>query len=277
MKAISIISLFVIFTLFANDSLQSQNKPLPVAITIRHAFNNRSYVLQIKNSSNEALNLWLQAKGTRSLFLLTVGKLVEYGWTQGYHFDANNKFFIGGDGYETIKDSMPNVELSPIRIQHRKEGGFKLSFSQYYVQQKAKDFKLPIKKTLSSVELEINQVPQMELKDESNRMYAHCILEASVAGGKIPAPIYATLSFIPEYIPATGQLVASQIQIEKIDRGIFPQQYVDEATNLVNALLPFVFSNYVIYQLDKTLLTFAKLFKVRYATVRDGRLELSIF
>jgi hypothetical protein len=277
MKTVSIFYLLAVIILFANDSLQSQNKPLPVALTIRNAFNNRSYVLQIRNSSDRALNLWLQAKGIRSSFLLPAGKLVEYGWAQGYHFDANNTFFIGEDGYDTIKNVMPNIELSPWRLQHRKEGGFELSFSKYYIQKQAENFKLPIKQTFSSIEIEINQLPQIELKDGSNKMYAHCILEASVAGRKIPFPITTTLSFIPEYVPATGQLVAFQIQIENVDNGIFPQQYVDDATKLVNAFLPAFFSNYVLYTVDKTLLPFAKLFKVQDARVSDGRLELSIF
>ena len=110
-----------------------------------------------------------------------------------------------------------------MRIEHRKEGGFELSFSQYFIQKQANNFKLPIKQTFSAIEIEINQVPrQIELIEGSNRMYAHCILDASVAGRKIPVPIPATLSFIPEYVPTTGQLVASQIQIEKIENGIFP-------------------------------------------------------
>ena len=277
MKTVSTIFLLATFTLFGNNCLHSQNKPLPVTITITNAFNNRSYVLQIRNSSDKDLNLWLQAKSTRSTFLLPRGKLVKYGWAQGYHFDAKNTFFIGGDGYDTFKDSMPNVELSPMRIEHRKEGGFELSFSQYFIQKQANNFKLPIKQTFSAIEIEINQVPQIELIEGSNRMYAHCILDASVAGRKIPVPIPATLSFIPEYVPTTGQLVASQIQIEKIENGIFPQQYVDDATSLVNVFLPAVFSNFVLYTVDKTILPFAKLLKVQNARVADGRLELSIF
>lgn len=277
MKTTSIFCLLAVFTLLANDSLQSQNNPLPVAITIREANITRSYVLQIKNSSYMALNLWMQAKGKKDSFLLPAGKLKEYGWAQGYHFDARNTFFIGADGYDTIKNVMPNVELSPMRLEHRKSEGFDLSFSQYYVQKKAKDFNFPVRQSFSTVRIEINQVPQMELKEGSNRMFAHSILEAWVSDVKIPVPILATLSFIPEYIPATGKLVASQIQIERIPSGIFAQQDVDNATVLINALLPEVFSNYVLYTVPKALLPFAKLFRVQEARVNDGRLELSIF
>jgi len=272
-KTASIICLLTVSTLFANDFLQSQTRPLPIIVTCRESSLRGSYVLQVQNSSNDKLDLWLQAKGKVSPLLLPAGKMVEIGWAQGYRFDANNLFLIGGSGYDTIRQVMPNVELSLMRLEHRKEGGFELSFSQSYVQKKAQDFKLPIKVSYSRGDIEIKEVPQMELREGSNRMYAHCVVEASGARGRIPL----TLSFIPEYIPATGQLVASQIQIEKSDQGIVLQQYIDFATDLVNAFLPAVFSNYVLYTVPKSLLPAAKLFRVHDASVTDGRLVLAIF
>src|SRR5208283_593616 len=116
MKTASIIFLLAVSIFYTNDSLQSQTKPLPITVRCRESTFEGSYVLQIQNSSNEKLDLWLQAKGKISPFLLPAGKMVEFGWAQGYKFDSNNLFLIGGNGYDTTKGLMPNVELSPIRI-----------------------------------------------------------------------------------------------------------------------------------------------------------------
>lgn len=118
----------------SNVSQQSQARPLLIAVTCRKSFFEGSYVLQIRNSSNEKLNLWLQAKGNISSFLLSAGKMVEFGWAQGYRFDANNLFLIGGSGFDTIRQVMPNIELSPRRIGFSKDGGLAFSLSESFLQ-----------------------------------------------------------------------------------------------------------------------------------------------
>ena len=196
---------------------------------------------------------------------------------QLYHFDANNVFLVGSVGYDTLMGIMPNLELSPMRIEYQKKGGFLLSFSQSYVQDRAEHLNYHLKKSFSSVQVEISQVPQIELRQGANRMYAHCILQTSIAGVKYTASIPATLSFIPNFVQQTGELVASDMQVEKPENGILPPEYVDPCIGAINVLLPEVFANYVLYTVPKSQLFAAKFFGVRDARVVEGRLELSIF
>ncbi len=276
MKTASIILLLAIISLFVNDSLRSQTKPLPIIVTCRESTFKGSYVLQIQNSSNEKLNLWLHAKGKTSPFLLPSGKMVEFGWAQGYKFDANNLFLIGGSGYDTIKQVMPNVELSPWRIGFSKDGGLAISLSQSFLQKELpKYLKLPIKESASTaVEIELNQMPQIVLKEESDRIYSKAILQASLLSGKLHLPIVAEVSFIPSYIPDNGQIIASQIKIENIDMSVLPKEWLDDATQIVNKILPILFAKYVVYQLEKNWqLKIAKAMGLRTKVI-DGRLEI---
>ncbi len=275
---VSFLSLLISLTFFANDSLQSQTRPLPIIITCRESLLKGSYVLQIQNSSNEKLNLWLQAKGKISPFILPADKMVEFGWAQGYHFDANNFFLIGGSGYDTIKQLMPNIELSPWRINFPNDGGLALSLSQSFLQdQLHRRIELPIKRNFSTVfEISINQVPQIKLIEGSDRIYANVIFQASLFSTKVYVPIVVNISCIPFYTPSTGGLGVTQIKVENIDLNVFPKEYLDATTQIVNQILPVIFTKYVIIQFQKEwLLKLAKIVNLRTKVI-DGRLEIII-
>jgi len=285
MNTIYIYFLLAILTIFPVEALQSQTRPLPLAVTCRKSLLEGSYVLQIQNSSKEDLDLWLQAKGKVTPFVLPAGKMKEFGWAQGYRFDANNLFLIGGNGYDTLRQVMPNVELSPWRIGFSTEGGLALSFSQAFLQARLpKYLELPVKQKASNVlEISLNQVPQIILKEGSDRIYSDAVLEASFFSGKVRLPIVAGVSFVPSYNAGTGELTASQIKIENIalkfphsDLDIIPKDWTEQATQVVNKMLPVVFAKYVLYKLEKNwILKIAKAVNLR-TKVLDGRLELVI-
>ncbi len=276
-KIVSISSILTIFTIFACDTLQSQTKPIPITVTCRESLLKGSYVLQIQNTFNEKLDLWLQSKDKISPFSLPAGKMIEFGWAQGYRFDANNLFLIGGSGYDTIIQVMPNIELSPWRIDFS-DDGLALSLSQSFLQTRLpKYLELPIKEKYKTFfEIEINQMPQIILKEGSDRIYTNAILQATLFSSNLRVPIVANVSFVPLYIPSTGQICASQIKIENINMNVLPKEWIDGATQIVNKLLPVLFAKYVIYQLEKNwLLKVAKAAHLRTKVI-DGRLEIII-
>jgi hypothetical protein len=277
-RTVSILFVVAIFTLITNDCLQAQTRPLPVAVTYRKAILSRSYVVQIRNSSNETLSLWIEAKGKTSPFVLRAGRIVEFGWAQGYHFDANNLFRIGGTRYDTREYVMPDVELSPWRITFANDAGLALSLSQSYLQGELPKFlELPVEENVSHVlEIALNQVPEIALKEGSDRIYANAILQASIFSGKVHVPITADVSFVPFYTSANGQITASQIKVENIEIKGLPKEWVNSATQIVNKILPAVFAKFVIYRLDKHQSKIAKLLNVRSVRVSDGRLEILI-
>ena len=259
-NTVSILCLLVVFALFPDALPQSQTNPLPIAVTCRKSLLQGSYVLQIQNSSKEQLSLWLQAKGKVTPFVLPGGKMKEFGWAQGYRFDANNLFLIGGAGYDTIRQVMPNVELSPWRIGFSKEGGIAVSLSQSFLQKRLpKYLQLPITEKASNVlQIALNEVPQIVLKEGSDRIYSDATLEGSLLSGRLRFPLVASVSFIPAYASSTGEITASQIKIENIDVKIpnsdvslLPKDWLDQATRIVNNMLPVLFAQYVIYKLEK--------------------------
>jgi hypothetical protein len=276
-KTTFILSLFIGITVLSVDSLHSQTKSIPITVTCRESFLKGSYVLQIQSLSNDKLNLWLQAKGKTFQFLLPAGKMIEFGWAQGYKFDANNLFLIGGSGFDTIKQEMPNTELSPWRIGFA-DGGLALSLSQSFLQTRLpKYLELPVKENIShNFYVAINQVPQIILKEGSDRVYSNAILEVSITSLNLHVPVVASVSFVPFYVASTGQIIASQIKVENIDMNVLPKEWLDETTKIANNVLPVLFAKYIFYQLEqKWLLKVAKAVHLRTKVI-DGRLEIII-
>lgn len=214
MKSLYAFSLLTIIAVFPTEFLNSQTKSLPISVTCRKSFLQGSYVLQIQNSSNEDLDLWLEAKGKTTSFVLPAGKMKEFGWAQGYKFDAKNLFLIGGTGYDPINKRMPEDELSPWRIGFSKEGGLALSLSQSFLQDRLpKYLQLPImEKPTNYLEVSLNQIPMIILKEGSDRIYTDATFEGSLSSGRVRLSIVASASFIPSYASATGEVTASQIK-----------------------------------------------------------------
>jgi hypothetical protein len=241
-------------------SLRPQDKLIPVSVTCRKSLLQGSYVLQIKNTSNTPLQLWLQAKGRTTNFLLPAGKTEEFGWAQGYRFDARNLFLMGGEGYDSLRQRMPDVELNPVKVDLSREGGLSVSLAQSYLQDHLPKYvRLPIRAIPSgSLEFSLEEFPEIILNDGSERVFTYAIIQTSLLSGKVCVPLKVGVSFIPSYTPSTGEVIASQIQVENIDVnvpgsniGLLPADWREQATKTLNGFLPMVFSQFVIYKVEK--------------------------
>lgn len=275
--AIQCIYLICIF-IFRCDQLQAQIKYIPIDVSVRTSFFGGSYVLQLKNRSSQQLQIWLAAKEKVATYHIPTGETKDIGWVQGFRFDANDLFFVWGEGYDTIKQAMPSNELSPWKVTVPKEGGLAVSFSQSFLQdQLLKQIKLPIKKYYpKALELEISEIPQIILKEESDRFYTTVIIHTKLFSGKLNVPINTTVSFVPFYTPANGVISASQIRIDNIDVNILPKNWLGEVTEIINTLLPALFATYDLFQINKSDLKYINLINVRQIVIRDGRLEILI-
>lgn len=269
----------LVITLLTNKFTLAQLKPLPIYVSCRQALLTRSYVLEIKNTSNQELNLWLQAKEKYLSFKLGPGKETNFGWMQGYHFDANNIFSLGAEGYDTVKERMPAVELSPWRISFPSGGGIALNLSQYFLQQQLdKHVKTPMQLSSSRIlDLSLNQEPLIVLREGTERVFVNTILMVSIFSSKVHIPIHITASFAPFYDRSNGEIGVNQIRIEKVGVELVPQEYTDEVTKIVNEFIPIIFSKYVIYRLKKEWqVKLTRLVGLR-TKVDDGRLDVVIF
>lgn len=275
MKLLFILIVFIAFS--QTNFPQVQTKPLPVEVTCRKSLMGGSYVLQIGNTSSSQLEIWLDAREKYSTFLIPAGKFKEIGWAQGFRFDANDVFFIGADGYDTLRKAMPSAELSSFRLGFSKEGALTINLSQSFLQdQLSKCLKLPIKQNSKILNVEISEIPQIILRDRSDRIYANAKLQTTSFSGKVHIPINVTISFVPSYIPKTGEIIASQINIDDININGFPKEWLTEVTSIINQLIPVWFSNVQIYHLDKTILKYCQFFNVRQVSVHEGRLEIAL-
>ena len=270
--------LFVIVFFFSNAFPQLQTKPLPVVVTCRKSFLGGSYVLQIEDTSSSPLNIWLEAREKFATYLIPDGKMKEIGWVQGFRFDANDVFFMGAEGYDTLKSAMPSAELSPIRIGFSEDGALTINLSQSFLQEQlSKYLQLPIKQKYPNLlEIEINEIPQIILRDRSERIYANVVLQAIIFSAKIHVPINVTVSFVSSYVPSTGIIVASQINADNINISDLPNEWFNEVTMIINKLIPIWFSKVQIFQLDNTTLKYCKFLNVHQISVHNGRLEIKL-
>jgi hypothetical protein len=270
---------YVLLIILTSSILHAQSKPLPVSVSCRKSFWGKSYVLQVQNLSNTELTIWLQAKGKTASFDIAPGKVKDIGWAQDFSFDANNHFALWAVGYDTLRQVMPSTELAPWRITFTHDRGLALSLSKSFVQEQlSKNMGLPIKERASNLfEVSLNNPPQIDLREGSERVYAEAILQASTFSGKLRFPILTKVSFLPSYSPSTRQLVASQIVVDKIDVKFLPAEWTEVATEFLNRIIPVIFSKVVIYQLDKKEQKYARFLHVRDVRVNDGRLEVLIF
>lgn len=284
MKRITLFA-FVICTPIGNAPVYPQAKSLPISVTCRKSFLQGSYVLQIQNTSNELLRLWLEAKGKITPFDLAAGKLEEFGWAQGYRFDANNLFLIGGEGYDTLKQRMPNVELNPVKVDFSRDGGLALSFSQSYLQQRLPEWiKLPFKtKASSDLEISLDEMPRITLVDGSERVHSDVNLHASLLSGRLRFPLVTQISFLPSYSPSTGEVTVSHVIVEDVnvnvpnsDIGLLPHDWREQITKTINIILPSFFDKRVVYKVEKKWVkNLLEAVNLR-AKIIDGRLELII-
>jgi hypothetical protein len=196
-KFLIILVLFVVF--YSTSYSQSQKIPLPVEVTYRKSFLGGSYVLQVKNTSDTKLKIWLDAREQIANFSIPPGKTKDIGWAQKFRFDANDVFFIGAEGYDTYNGVMPSTELSEVRIDFSNDGSLTINLSQSFLQkQLEKNLKLPIKEKYPKImELEINEMPQINLRDRSDRIYVDVVLEAILFSLKVHVPVNVTASFVP--------------------------------------------------------------------------------
>lgn len=276
------LGLLYVFLLFANICLFAiepesfKSNVLPIDISCRESFFHGSYVLVIQNVSNVDLNLWLRAKGKIADVLIRGGQTKEFGWAQGFKFDANNHFFIGSSGFDTIHKTMPAKELSPYRV-GLADGGIALSFSKEFLQmQLAKSEKLPLKKTNKFLTIELQRTPNIILKENSDKIYADITFQTSFFSNKLTIPIDVAISFVPIYKCTSGQVWASQINLENIDMNGVPEDMMYNIKQAVNLIVQELYSDYIIYQIEKKwLINLTKVLNLRTKVV-DGRLELIV-
>lgn len=275
-RLLFIVVAFLVF--FSTGYPQLETKQLPVVVTYRKSLFGGSYVLQIRDTSASPLKIWLDARGKIATFRIPAGRMKEIGWVQGFRFDANDIFFIGADGYDTLKQAMPGSELSAVRIGFSKNRAFTINLSQSYLQkQLAKYLELPLKQKYPKIgKIEINEMPQIILRDRSNRIYSNVVLLVIVFSGKVRIPINVTVSFVPSYIRSTGVIMASQINIDHINIAQLPENWFREVTTFINQLLSIWFSKVQIFQLDKNMLKYCKFFSVHKISVNNGRLEIEL-
>jgi hypothetical protein len=277
-KKVRLLFIVVAFLAFLATSFsQLQTNPLPVEVSCRKSLIGGSYVLQIGNTSSSQLNIWLDAREKFATFLIPAGKSKEIGWVQGYRFDANDVFFIGSDGYDTLRKAMPCAELSTFRIGFSNDGALTINLSQSFLQnQLSKYLRLPIKQNSKILDVEVNEIPQIILRDRSDRIYANVNLQTTSFSGKVHIPIKVAISFVPSFIPSTGVIIASQITVDNININGLPKEWLTEVTTIINQLLPVWFSSIQIYRLDKTTLKYCEFVNVRQVSVHDGRLEIEL-
>lgn len=256
----------------------AQPKSLPLDVTCRKSLLRGSYVLQLHNTSSNNLAIWLEARGSKATLLIPPGKTKEIGWIQGFKFDANDVFFVGADGYDTIKQAMPNSELSHFRIGFAKNGGLSIRLSQSYLQSLLpKYLELPVNQAVSNAfEVRVVEIPKIVLKDRSDRLFANVLIHAIITSGKIDIPIHTSLSFIPLYDPVTGTLFASQTKVESTEITLVPKEWMEDVTKFVNEFMPVWMPQFQIYQMDKTALKYCRFFNVREINIQDGRIEIVI-
>jgi hypothetical protein len=277
-KIILIFSVVVIITSFSNGFAQSETKPLPVQVTVRKSLLGGSYVLQIKNTSSLPLEIWLEAREKYATFNIPADKMKEIGWAQGFRFDANDVFVIGSNGYDIIRQTMPSNELSEFRVDYSNNEGLTVNLSQSYLQKQiSKSLKLPINKNYHKIiEIELNEIPQIILKDGSDKIHANVRLQTKTFSGKVKIPINASISFMPYYNSSTGELLASQINVDDMNINSLPNNIFSDVTNIMNSLLPIWFSEMRIFQIDNTTLKYLKLLNVRQISIHNRRLVINL-
>lgn len=277
-KVILIFSVFIILASISNDFAQPQTKTLPVQITFRKSLLGGSYVLQIKNISSMPLEIWLDAREKHATFNIPANKMKEIGWAQGFRFDANDVFVIGSNGYDTIRQTMPSNELSEIRVDFSNNEGLTVNLSQSYLQKQiAKSLKLPLNKKIQKIiEIELNEVPQIILKDGSDKIHAFVRLQTKTFSGKVIIPVNISISFRPYYNSSTGEILASQINVDDMNINNLPNNIFSDVTNIINSLLPIWFSEIKIFQIDNNTLKYLKLLNVRQISVHNRRLVINL-
>lgn len=258
------------------DDLSSQIKPLPIKTNVRKSFFGGSYVLQVHNTSDNEITLWLGAKEKTESYMLQTGESKDIGWAQGFRFEANDAYFLWADRCDTIRQMMPSDELSQWRLQFTERGGFVLNLSQSYVQNRLQEeVKIPFEQSYSNnLCVAIENYPQVIFRDGSNRIFAEVPITTKWFRTSPKVLIKTTISFVPIYEPSSGKVFATDLQINNIDINLVPKEWLSNFKDIINQLLVVLFKPFVIFQLDKSILKYAKFFKVREMIVHDGRLEI---
>ena len=270
--------LLSLFVFLANIHSQSLTKQVPIETSFRKSFLGGSYVLQVVNTSESALVIWLDARGKADYFTLYPGTMKSIGWAQGYRFDANEIFFIGAEGYEIFRGSTPSAEINEIRYGFTDNGALTINLSQTYLQRQLPNYiSLPIKvKHPKIAELKVNEMPQIVFVDRSDKIYAQVDIVATVFSGKVDIPIKTIVSFVPSFNRSTGAIEASQIYVDNLTIENLPEEWFTEIKNFINNLTTALFSKVQIHQLDEKTLKYCNFFNVRQITVNNRRLQIEL-
>lgn len=270
--------IFVVIIFLHLSQLIAQSKQIPLNISIRKSFFGGSYVLQVKNDTSVTLALWVEAKEKRYEFVVEPGRTKDIGWAQGLRFDANDLFCISGNGFDTLCQTMPWDELSPLRISFSLNRGLVLNLSQSYVQRLVPQrVSLPIRRKYGSImEVSVTEYPQIVLQDGSNKIFSKIVFHTRWFSSNIELPLNVTVSFVPQYEPSKGVLFGSQVNIDEMGMLLIPQETMNELRAIINQLVPDIYDRIEVFKLDKDYFRYARKYSVRKVLVRDGRIEIEL-
>lgn len=241
----------------------------PVVITFRKSTLYTSYVVRIRNFTEDTLNLCFSALGKKSTFISLPDVYKEFGWLEGYSIGANNTVSIGGEGFTTINCFPPTTELSNIKIYFTEEGlGF--SLSQEYLQSEAKKyFKTNKKSWLQIFDAELNNAPEILLNENSDRIFANANISISFLIGVVSYEVDVEASGVPYYDIESKGIYLNNIKIENISFNSVPKDKLDGIEEIANEFLDLFLSSYCLKKFNDNDWKFKM---VKGIAIKNGRL-----
>ncbi len=85
----------------------------PVQCSRRDAALASGFVVEIENTSDQTISLWIESGDQRDSFSLGPGETETFGWLKGYQFGENSSFAIGGEGFSTKRYAVSELKAAP--------------------------------------------------------------------------------------------------------------------------------------------------------------------
>lgn len=94
-----LLTVLLAFLAGCDSDMNIMGSAAPVTCLQRRSLVGKGAVVIVRNSSNRALSLWLEAGKKRTKFALSAGQKSEFGFLEGYQFGDNSTFTLGGEGH----------------------------------------------------------------------------------------------------------------------------------------------------------------------------------
>ena len=85
----------------------------PIECSRREAALASGFVVEIENTSEQTISLWIESGDQRDSFSLGPGETETFGWLKGYQFGENSSFAVGGEGFSTKRYSLSELPATP--------------------------------------------------------------------------------------------------------------------------------------------------------------------